>query len=147
MNPCTEEAAILAEHLSRSFGSLSAVKDLSLCVNRGEIYGLVGPDGAGKTTTLRMLAGLLDPSGGRARVAGCDLPGQAADAKTHLAYMSQRFGLYPDLTVDENINFYADLYGMSRRERAVRLEELLDFSSKTSTPTSSSSLIFIECNE
>ena len=128
MNPCTEEAAILAEHLSRSFGSLSAVKDLSLCVNRGEIYGLVGPDGAGKTTTLRMLAGLLDPSGGRARVAGCEMPGQAADAKTHLAYMSQRFGLYPDLTVDENINFYADLYGMSRRERAVRLEELLDFS-------------------
>ncbi len=128
MNICTEETAILAEHLTRSFGSLSAVEDLSLCVNRGEIYGLVGPDGAGKTTTLRMLAGLLDPSGGRARVAGCNLPEQGADVKTHLAYMSQRFGLYPDLTVDENINFYADLYGMSRRERAVRLEELLDFS-------------------
>ena len=128
MNIYTEETAILAEHLTRSFGSLSAVEDLSLCVNRGEIYGLVGPDGAGKTTTLRMLAGLLDPSGGRARVAGCNLPEQGADVKTHLAYMSQRFGLYPDLTVDENINFYADLYGMSRRERAVRLEELLDFS-------------------
>ena len=77
MKPCTEETVILAEHLSRSFGSLSAVADLSLCVNKGEIFGLVGPDGAGKTTTLRMLAGLLDPSGGRIRVAGCDLPGPA----------------------------------------------------------------------
>ena len=104
------------------------MEDLSLVVNRGEIYGLVGPDGAGKTTTLRMLAGLLDPSGGRARVAGCDLPEQGAEVKTHLAYMSQRFGLYPDLTVDENINFYADLYGMSRKARESRLDELLDFS-------------------
>ena len=128
MNHPTKETAILAEHLTRSFGCLSAVEDLSLCVNRGEIYGLVGPDGAGKTTTLRMLAGLLDPSGGRARVAGCDLPEQGAEVKTHLAYMSQRFGLYPDLTVDENINFYADLYGMSRHARESRLDELLDFS-------------------
>ena len=128
MNHPTKETAIQAEHLSRSFGGLSAVEDLSLFVNRGEIYGLVGPDGAGKTTTLRMLAGLLDPSGGRARVAGCDLPEQGAEVKTHLAYMSQRFGLYPDLTVDENINFYADLYGMSRQARDSRLDELLDFS-------------------
>ena len=128
MNHCTAETAIIAEHLARSFGNLSAVEDLSLCVNRGEIYGLVGPDGAGKTTTLRMLAGLLDPSGGRARVAGCDLPEQRAEVKTHLAYMSQRFGLYPDLTVDENIHFYADLYGISRQARAARLEELLGFS-------------------
>ena len=128
MNHPTKETVILAEHLSRSFGGLSAVEDLSLFVNQGEIYGLVGPDGAGKTTTLRMLAGLLDPSGGRARVAGCDLPEQGAEVKTHLAYMSQRFGLYPDLTVDENINFYADLYGMSRQARESRLDELLDFS-------------------
>jgi len=128
VNHPTKETAILAEHLSRSFGGLSAVEDLSLFVNRGEIYGLVGPDGAGKTTTLRMLAGLLDPSGGRARVAGCDLPEHGAEVKTHLAYMSQRFGLYPDLTVDENINFYADLYGMSRQARESRLDELLDFS-------------------
>jgi ABC-2 type transport system ATP-binding protein len=128
VKPCTEETVILAEHLTRSFGSLSAVADLSLCVNKGEIFGLVGPDGAGKTTTLRMLAGLLDPSGGRIRVAGCDLPDQSVGVKSHLAYMSQRFGLYPDLTVDENINFYADLYGMNRRARDQRLEELLDFS-------------------
>jgi ABC-2 type transport system ATP-binding protein len=128
VNTCTEETAILAEHLTRSFGSLPAVADLSLCVNKGEIFGLVGPDGAGKTTTLRMLAGLLDPSGGRIRVAGCDLPDQSVGVKSHLAYMSQRFGLYPDLTVNENINFYADLYGMNRRARGERLEELLDFS-------------------
>ena len=81
MNACTGETAILAEDLTRSFGGLSAVDGLSLCVNKGEIYGLVGPDGAGKTTTLRMLAGLLDPSGGRIRVAGCDLPGQSARSK------------------------------------------------------------------
>ncbi|MBC2712989.1 MAG: ABC transporter ATP-binding protein [Desulfosarcina sp.] len=128
MNRNAEDAAILADRLTRNFGDLAAVDDISLSVNRGEIYGLVGPDGAGKTTTLRMLAGLLDPSGGRARVAGCNLPGQSNDVKEHLAYMSQRFGLYPDLTVDENINFYADLYGMTRKSRGDRLEELLDFS-------------------
>ncbi len=128
MSHLGEKAVIVAEGLTRSFGSLAAVDDLSLSVNRGEIYGLVGPDGAGKTTTLRMLAGLLDPTGGRIRVAGCDLPDQSDRVKAHLAYMSQRFGLYPDLTVDENINFYADLYGMTRRERDERLEELLDFS-------------------
>lgn len=128
MNGSTEEAAIRVNHLTRNFGDLAAVDDISLCVNKGEIYGLVGPDGAGKTTTLRMLAGLLDPSSGQARVAGCDLPGQSGAAKTHLAYMSQRFGLYPDLTVNENIHFYADLYGMTRQARDGRLDELLDFS-------------------
>lgn len=128
MNDRHPSAVILAEELSRTFGELSAVQGLSLRVERGQIYGLVGPDGAGKTTTLRMLAGLLDPTGGWARVAGCDLPEQSAAVKTHLAYMSQRFGLYPDLTVDENIHFYADLYGMTRKARDARLEELLDFS-------------------
>ena len=120
--------AIMAQQVSRAFGDLTAVDGLSLIVGRGEIYGLVGPDGAGKTTTLRMLAGLLDPSGGRIQVAGCKLPAESDTVKTHLAYMSQRFGLYPDLTVDENIYFYADLYGMTRRARDARLDELLDFS-------------------
>jgi len=128
MNTSFSEPAIVADQLTRSFGDLAAVDGLSLTVSPGEIYGLVGPDGAGKTTTLRMLAGLLDPTGGRALVAGCDLPAQSDAVKTHLAYMSQRFGLYPDLTVDENIHFYADLYGMTRRERSARLDELLDFS-------------------
>ncbi|BBO85698.1 ABC transporter ATP-binding protein [Desulfosarcina ovata subsp. sediminis] len=128
MNRPADPPAIVAEQVTRQFGDLAAVDGLSLTVAAGEIYGLVGPDGAGKTTTLRMLAGLLDPSGGRVRVAGCDLPAQSATVKTHLAYMSQRFGLYPDLTVDENIRFYADLYGMTRRARRARLDELLDFS-------------------
>jgi ABC-2 type transport system ATP-binding protein len=120
--------AIMAHQVRRAFGDLAAVDGLSLNVGRGEIYGLVGPDGAGKTTTLRMLAGLLDPSGGSIRVAGCELPAASDTVKTRLAYMSQRFGLYPDLTVDENIYFYADLYGMTRRARDARLDELLDFS-------------------
>jgi drug efflux transport system ATP-binding protein len=124
----SDEAAIRVDDLAKTFGDLAAVAGISLSVNRGEIYGLVGPDGAGKTTTLRMLAGLLDPSGGRVRVAGCELPAQSAAVKDHLAYMSQRFGLYPDLTVDENINFYADLYGVTRKNRQARLDELLDFS-------------------
>lgn len=123
-----EEAAIQVDGLTKTFGGLTAVAGISLCVKSGEIFGLVGPDGAGKTTTLRMLAGLMDPSGGSARVAGCKLPVQSSTVKDHLAYMSQRFGLYPDLTVDENINFYADLYGVSRKNRQERLDELLDFS-------------------
>ncbi len=119
---------INARAMHRTFGDLTAVDGLSITVSRGEIYGLVGPDGAGKTTTLRMLAGLLDPSGGDIQVAGCQLPAASDAVKTHLAYMSQRFGLYPDLTVDENIYFYADLYGMRRKDRDARLADLLDFS-------------------
>ncbi len=120
--------AIEINGVHRSFGELTAVNGLSLSVKRGEIVGLVGPDGAGKTTTMRMLAGLLDPSDGDIRVAGCRLPAESDTVKNHLAYMSQRFGLYPDLTVDENIHFYADLYGVTRKERLKRLDELLDFS-------------------
>jgi ABC-2 type transport system ATP-binding protein len=128
MTASPDAPAIVADRLTRSFGDLAAVNGLSLTVGPGEIYGLVGPDGAGKTTTLRMLAGLMDPTGGGALVAGCKLPEQSGAVKTHLAYMSQRFGLYPDLTVDENIHFYADLYGITRRARDARLDELLDFS-------------------
>jgi ABC-2 type transport system ATP-binding protein len=124
----SDEAAIRVDGLAKSFGDLAAVAGISLSVNSGEIYGLVGPDGAGKTTTLRLLAGLMDPTGGRARVAGCELPAQSVAVKGQLAYMSQRFGLYPDLTVDENINFFADLYGVTPKDRQVRLDELLDFS-------------------
>ena len=128
MRSFTDTPVIATDRVSRTFGDLTAVDGLSLTVDRGEIYGLVGPDGAGKTTTLRMLAGLLDPSDGRLQVAGCRLPAESDAVKTHMAYMSQRFGLYPDLTVDENINFYADLYGVTRKARAARLADLLDFS-------------------
>jgi len=119
--------AIRAVGLSRRFGDLSAVEDLDLEVNAGEIYGLVGPDGAGKTTALRMLSSILPPSGGSASVAGFDISRQANAVKDHVAYMSQRFGLYTDLTVMENIEFYADLYGVPRSARSNRIEELLAF--------------------
>jgi ABC-2 type transport system ATP-binding protein len=124
----SHDAVITAQGLTRRFGEQIAVDGLSLAVAKGEIYGLVGPDGAGKTTTLRMLAGILDASDGEAQVAGCRLPEQSLAAKDHLAYMSQRFGLYQDLTVMENIDFYADLYGVSRNQRRDRVGELLNFS-------------------
>ena len=96
------------------------------CLYRpGEIFGLVAPDGGGKTTTMRMLAGVLDADGGAATVAGHDVLRDPETAKADLSYMSQRFGLYEDLTVDENIRFYADLFGVPRAERTRRSSELL----------------------
>jgi len=123
--------AIRTEHLSKSFDGLTAVDDLTLSVNEGEIFGLVGPDGAGKTTTMRLLTGIMEPSGGDAWVAGHHIVDGAEAIKEDIAYMSQRFGLYPDLTVLENIHFYADIYLMSRKDRAARVEELLAFSNLT----------------
>ena len=123
--------AIRAEGLSKSFGKLRAVDDFTLSVEEGEIFGLVGPDGAGKTTTMRLLTGIMDPSAGEAWVAGRHVVREAEAVKDDIAYMSQRFGLYPDLTVMENIDFYADLYGMPREGRAARIEELLAFSNLT----------------
>jgi len=120
--------AIAADGLTKKFGRLAAVDQLAFTVFPGEIFGLVGPDGAGKSTSLRMLATIMDPDSGTARIAGFDTSSEAAEVKDHLAYMSQKFGLYQDLTVGENINFYADLYGMSRQGRQNRIEELLDFS-------------------
>ncbi len=119
---------IVADKLTKTFGQLTAVDGLALQVFPGEIFGLVGPDGAGKSTSLRMLASIMDPGSGSATMAGFDTISQSAAVKDHLAYMSQKFGLYPDLTVSENINFYADLYGMGRKGREKRIEELLDFS-------------------
>ena len=109
--------AIKAEGLTKSFPGVRAVDGLSFDVRAGEIFGLVGPDGAGKTTTLRMLAGIMPPDAGKATVAGCDVVRDPERAKHDLSYMPQRFGLYEDLTVDENIRFYADLFGV-RKGRA-----------------------------
>ena len=120
--------AIEARNLNKSFGSITAVDNVSFKVKKGEIFGIVGPDGAGKTTTLRMLASIMDPGSGTAFISGYDTRSKAFAVKEHLAYMSQRFGLYPDLTVSENINFYADLYGMPRKDREPRIAELLGFS-------------------
>jgi ABC-2 type transport system ATP-binding protein len=121
-------AAIRAEGLVKSYGMQPVVDGVSLSVAPGEIFGLVGPDGAGKTTTLRMLASILPPTAGHVWIDGFATDRQQAQVKRHLAYMSQRFALYPDLTVAENIAFYADLYGVPRRERAARVPELLAFS-------------------
>jgi ABC-2 type transport system ATP-binding protein len=114
--------------LTRTFGTLTALDALTFSVARGELFGLVGPDGAGKTTTLRILAGVLRPTAGDATVAGKSVTRDPEGVKHHIAYMSQRFGLYGDLTVRENIEFYADLYGVPRAERARRMERLDAFS-------------------
>lgn len=123
--------AIQTHALSRTFGKTVAVDQLTLSVSEGEIFGLVGPDGAGKTTTMRMLTGILPPTSGAGTVAGHDVAKDPEGLKTHVGYMSQRFGLYPDLTVEENIKFYADIYGVPRSEQAGRMEKLLGFSNLT----------------
>jgi len=114
--------------LTKRFGEATAVGDLSFTVDQGELFGLVGPDGAGKTTTLRMLAGVLRPSAGDATVAGVSVARAPERVKPRIAYMSQRFGLYADLTVAENLHFYADLYRVPRGERRERLARLFEFS-------------------
>jgi len=117
--------AIVAENLTKSFPGVRAVDRLSFEVRPAEIFGLVGPDGAGKTTTLRMLAGVMLPDEGTATVAGSDVVRDPEEAKHHLSYMPQRFGLYEDLTVEENIRFYADLFGVTRTKREERATQLL----------------------
>jgi drug efflux transport system ATP-binding protein len=121
----SSNAAIEVSELSKRFGSIRAVERLSFCVEAGEIFGLVGPDGAGKTTTLRVLAGVLQPDEGGARIAGCDVVRDPESAKRHLSYMPQRFGLYEELTVEENIRFYADLFAVPRADRELRAGRLL----------------------
>jgi len=118
--------AIVAEELTKSFPGVQAVDRLSFDVRAGEIFGLVGPDGAGKTTTLRMLAGIMAPDAGQVTVAGYDVVRDPEGAKHFLSYMPQRFGLYEDLSVDENIRFYADLFGVRKAEREARSTQLLE---------------------
>jgi ABC-2 type transport system ATP-binding protein len=117
--------AIAVEGLLKRFGDVTAVDRLAFSVRRAEIFGLVGPDGAGKTTTLRMLAGVLTPDGGSAVVDGCNVCEQAEAVKGRISYMPQRFGLYEDLTVDENIRFYADLFKLNRAAREAHAARLL----------------------
>src|SRR6185312_3197788 len=118
--------SVAASDLTKRFPGVMAVDRLTFEVHAGEIFGLVGPDGAGKTTALRMLAGVLTPDGGSATVAGADIIHDPEAAKARLSYMPQRFGLYEDLTVKENIRFYADVFGVSRPERVERSQRLLD---------------------
>jgi drug efflux transport system ATP-binding protein len=127
-SPTPDAPALELRELTRSFDGNVAVDSLSITIGRGELFGVVGPDGAGKTTTLRMLAGVLRPTSGTAVVAGVDVATDPEGVKPHIAYMAQRFGLYEDLTVTENLAFYADLYRVPRSERPARLERLYAFS-------------------
>jgi ABC-2 type transport system ATP-binding protein len=129
------QPAIVAQSLTKSFPGVRAVDALSFNVRGGEIFGLVGPDGAGKTTTLRMLAGIMPPDNGNATVAGFDVVRNPERAKHALSYMPQRFGLYEDLTVEENIRFYADLFGVKRVERERRSTELLQAAGMSEFPS------------
>ena len=124
----TPSLVISSSSLSRSFGSINAVSKLNLSIYRGELYGLVGPDGSGKTTTIRLLAGIMEPTEGDALVAGFSVRNDPEAVKARVGYMSQRFGLYEDLTVLENILFYADLYEVPERDRSARISRLLAFS-------------------
>ncbi len=116
---------IHTEHLSRRFGRLVAVKDVSLDVRRGEIFGVLGPNGAGKSTTIRMLCGILDPTGGSGTVVGFDIARDAERIKERIGYMTQRFSLYEDLSVEENLSFYAGIYGVERARRRARIEDVI----------------------
>ncbi|MGO9785461.1 MAG: ABC transporter ATP-binding protein [Stellaceae bacterium] len=122
------DTVVAVQSLNRRFGEILAVNDVSFTVERGAIFGLVGPDGAGKTTIMRMLAGVMKPDGGRITVDGVDAVADPESVKTHLSYMPQRFGLYKDLTVDENIRFYADLFAIPRALREERTLPLLEAS-------------------
>lgn len=126
-----DPSVIQTEKLSCSFDHLMAVNNLSFEVKRGEIFGLVGPDGSGKTTTIRLLTTLLNPTGGKASILGLDSVKDAEAIKEKIGYMSQRFGLYPDLTVEENIHFYADIYGLSSSQKLSKTSELLEFARLT----------------
>jgi ABC-2 type transport system ATP-binding protein len=117
---------IHTEHLSRRFGELVAVRDVSLDVLEGEIFGVLGPNGAGKSTTIRMLCGILDPTGGRGTVVGLDIARDAERIKQRIGYMTQRFSLYEDLTVEENLSFYAGIYGVPSSRRRARVAEVLE---------------------
>jgi ABC-2 type transport system ATP-binding protein len=116
--------AIYTRNLVKRFGAFTAVDNLSFEVAQGEIFGFLGANGAGKTTAIRMLCGLLKPTSGKARVAGLDVFTQSEKIKQRIGYMSQRFSLYEDLTVAENISFYGGIYGLSRKEIRMRTEQL-----------------------
>ncbi len=125
------EYVIVAESLTRRFKAVTAVDHLDMKVRRGEIFGLVGPDGAGKTTTIRMLCAIMDPTEGRAQVAGFDTVDESEAIKRRIGYMAQRFNLYGDLSVVENLDFFADVFQVRGQKRKERKERLLQFARLT----------------
>ncbi len=126
---------ITIEHLTKRFGETEAVRDLSLDVQPGEVFGLIGPDGAGKTTTLRVVSTAMHPSSGSVRVADIDVAREPERVKALIGYMPQRFALYPDLTVLENLNFFADVFGSPAEQRAELIARLLGFARLTEFQT------------
>ena len=118
--------AVSTRRFRKTFGSLVAVESLDLEIQRGEVFGLLGPNGSGKTTTIRMLTGLMQPTSGDASVVGLDVRRESEAIRRNIGYMSQRFGLYDDLTIVENIRFYAGVYGLIGAERDARIVELMD---------------------
>lgn len=127
--PASVAESPLAVHtraLRKVFGGHAAVEGLDLEIARGEIFGLLGPNGSGKTTTIRMLCGLVEPTSGDATVVGFDVRTQPERIRQNIGYMSQRFGLYDDMTVRENLRFYSSVYGLRGTARAARIAELLD---------------------
>lgn len=123
------EQVVVCRDLKKNFGRTEALRGVSFHVEPGEIFGLVGPDGAGKTTVMRILAAVLSPDAGTASILGFDAVGQRSQVHDRIAYMSQRFGLYQDLTVEENMMFYAALYGVEKNELGPSMERLLNWSS------------------
>jgi ABC-2 type transport system ATP-binding protein len=122
------DVAVETQGLRKVFGSLVALEGLDLTIRRGEVFGLLGPNGSGKTTTIRMLTGLMAPTEGRASVVGFDVATQAEKLRRRIGYMSQRYGLYDDLTVAENVRFYAGLYGIAGSDGAQRVRaQMADF--------------------
>jgi drug efflux transport system ATP-binding protein len=117
--------AVVTEGLRKTFGPVAAVESLTMAIRRGEVFGFLGPNGSGKTTTIRMLCGLMEPSGGTATVVGYDVRRDAEQIRRRIGYMSQRFGLYDDLTVVENLRFYASIYGLHGAARRARIAELV----------------------
>ncbi len=120
--------AVRVEGLTRRFGDFTAVDNISLAIGKGEIFGFLGPNGAGKSTTIKMLCGLLQPTGGKGFVGGNDIMTESEEIKKHIGYMSQKFSLYDDLTVEENINFFSGIYKVSREKKRGRMEWVLEMS-------------------
>ena len=126
MSTTENHRAVAVKDLVKRFGSFTAVNRVSFEVEKGEIFGFLGPNGAGKSTTIRMLCGILAPSEGTGTVAGYDIRKEAEKIKAHIGYMSQRFSLYEDLTVEENINFYSGIYRISPEKKAQRKEWVIE---------------------